>query len=120
MSLRALIAAATLVLTARQSSSDVSHRITGDVQRGQQTIVRLECGVCHVIPGIPGARGRVGPSLAAYRRNVYIAGRYPNLPEVLVRFVRDAPSLAPDTAMPSIAMSEREARDIAAYLYSLE
>jgi hypothetical protein len=42
------------------------------------------------------------------------------VPEVLVRFVRDAPSLAPDTAMPAIDMTDQQASDIAAYLYTLE
>lgn len=92
----------------------------GDPERGQRAVAALECGACHVIPGVPGAWGRVGPTLAEYRHNVYIAGKHPNTPEVLVQFVRDAPSLAPDTAMPAIEMSEVEARDIAAFLYSLE
>jgi cytochrome c len=92
----------------------------GDAERGRQTIAALECGACHAIPGVPGAWGHVGPPLAEYGANVYIAGKHPNVPDVLVRFVRDAPSLAPDTAMPAIEMSEAQARDIAAYLYSLE
>ncbi|NLG76199.1 MAG: c-type cytochrome [Xanthomonadaceae bacterium] len=92
----------------------------GDAKRGRQAIAELECGACHQIPGVPGAWGRVGPPLAEYRHNVYIAGKHPNVPDVLVRFVRDAPSLAPDTAMPAIEMSDTQARDVAAYLYSLE
>lgn len=92
----------------------------GNAERGRRAIAALECGACHEIPGVPGAWGHVGPPLAAYSGNVYIAGKHPNRPEVLIRFVRDAPSLAPDTAMPAIAMSEAQARDIAAYLYSLK
>ena len=46
-----------------------------------------------------------------------IAGRLPNNPETLARFVRDAPSLVPGTPMPAMPMSEQEARDVAAYLY---
>lgn len=91
----------------------------GDEERGRRALAELECGVCHEIPGVPGAWGRVGPSLAQYARNVYIAGKHPNVPEVLVQFVRDAPSLAHDTAMPAIDMTEEQGRDIAAYLYSL-
>lgn len=92
----------------------------GDAERGRRALAELECGACHVIPGVPGAWGHVGPTLAEYPRNVYIAGKHPNVPEVLVQFVRDAPSLAPDTAMPAIEMTETQARDIAAYLYSLK
>jgi cytochrome c1 len=91
-----------------------------DLTRGRRAIAELECGACHVVPGVPGAWGRVGPTLAGFKSSVYIAGQHPNVPDVLVRFIRDAPSLAPDTAMPAIEMSDRQARDIAAYLYSLE
>ena len=95
------------------------HVPEGDPRQGREVLAELECGACHVIPGVPGARGRVGPALADYKRNVYIAGRYPNVPDILTRFVRDAPSMSPGTAMPAIEMSDAQARDIAAYLYSL-
>jgi cytochrome c1 len=80
---------------------------------------RLQCGACHVIPDIRGARGQVGPPLTAYGNRVYIAGMFPRDPVLLARWVADAPSLSPGTAMPKIPMSEEEARDIAAYLFSL-
>jgi hypothetical protein len=57
--------------------------------------------------------------LKDYKKNVYVAGRYPNTPEVLIRFVQDAPSMSPNTAMPAIEMTQAQARDIVAYLYSL-
>ena len=43
---------------------------------------------------------------------------FANEPEMLVRWIRDAPSLDPATAMPKLGVSEQQARDIAAYLYS--
>ena len=90
----------------------------GDPGRGRAALERYECGVCHVIPGVRGARGYVGPSLADYRLRVYIAGKYPNLPDVLVRWIRDPPALAPESAMPDVGVSDEEARDMAAYLYA--
>ena len=60
-----------------------------------------------------------GPSLEGFSRSVYIAGRFPNAPEVLVRWVRDAPAMAPESAMPEFDMTDAQARDIAAYLYQL-
>ena len=48
-----------------------------------------------------------------------IAGRLPNEPETLARFVRDAPALLPNTTMPAMPLSEREATDVAAYLYEI-
>lgn len=91
--------------------------IGGDGERGRAVLTRYECGVCHVIPGIPAATGRVGPALDRYAVRPYVAGKFPNQPETLVRWIVDAPSMAPQTAMPAIAMSPQEARDAAAYLY---
>jgi hypothetical protein len=39
---------------------------------------------------------------------------------VLVRWIQDAPSLSSRTAMPDVGVDVRDARDIAAYLYTLE
>lgn len=89
----------------------------GDVGRGRAALIAYECGACHRIPGIPGARGYVGPPLGDYRESVYVAGRYPNVPASLVEWIRHAPTLDPQTAMPELGVSETEARDIAAYLY---
>ncbi|MGH8176400.1 MAG: c-type cytochrome [Steroidobacter sp.] len=91
----------------------------GDPDRGKTALNEHECNVCHVIPGVSGAPGYVGPPLTAYSRNVYVAGKFPNTPDILVQWIRDAPSLAPGTAMPAFEMTEAQAHDIAAYLYSL-
>jgi cytochrome c2 len=92
----------------------------GDADRGEAMLAQYQCGVCHVIPGIAGARGRVGPSLEAFRHRVYLAGRLPNDPATLVRFIQDPPAMIADTAMPDVGVSADQARDMAAYLYELE
>lgn len=91
--------------------------IGGDAERGRVALVRHECGVCHVIPGIGAAVGQVGPELDDYSQRPYVAGKFPNEPATLVRWIVDAPAMAPRTAMPAIEMSQQEARDIATYLY---
>ena len=91
--------------------------VDGDADRGREALARYECGVCHVIPGIPDAVGKVGPALDYYSRRSYVAGKFPNEPDTLVRWIVDAPAMAPQTAMPAISMSQQEARDMAAYLY---
>lgn len=92
----------------------------GDEDRGRIALAELGCGACHVIPGVRGAVGGTGPPLASYSRFVYLAGKFPNRPELLVQWIADPASLAPRTAMPSVPMSEQQARDMAAYLYSLD
>jgi cytochrome c2 len=92
----------------------------GDAHRGRLAIARLQCGACHTIPGVRAARGVVGPSLAGFARRPHLAGKWPNQPSQLVAWLRDPPAMAPHTAMPAVVGDERSARDIAAYLYTLD
>jgi len=91
-----------------------------DPGRGRLLVERVGCGACHVIPGVSWPRGRVGPSLDGFARQALVAGRFPNTAEVLPLWVRNAPSLSPGTAMPPMPLSEQDARDVAAYLFTLE
>jgi cytochrome c1 len=80
---------------------------------------RYGCGACHVIPGLPGAQGQVGPPLTQFARRSLIAGRLPNTADNLVAWLRDPQALEPGTGMPNLGVSEADARDLAAYLYTL-
>ncbi len=91
----------------------------GSAERGAQVIERYDCGSCHTIPGIPGAGGMVGPPLLWFARRTFIAGELPNTPPNLIRWVRNPPSVEPGTAMPVLGLDEQQARDVAAYLYTL-
>jgi cytochrome c2 len=91
----------------------------GDPGRGQHAIQRYGCGACHTIPGVAGARGAVGPPLAGLGSRAIIAGRVGNTPEHLVRWIEFPQAIEPGTAMPDLGVTEADARDIAAYLYTL-
>jgi cytochrome c len=89
----------------------------GDPVRGELAISRLGCGSCHVIPGVSRARGMVGPPLTDFARRSYIAGTAANTADNLVAWIRRPDSVEPGTVMPTLGVSDAEARDIAAYLY---
>jgi cytochrome c1 len=91
----------------------------GDAKRGAQVIRQFGCGGCHTIPGVRAANGLVGPPLQSFALRTYIAGELPNTPENLVRWVLDPPAVEPGTAMPRLGLSVDQARDVAAYLYTL-
>lgn len=91
-----------------------------DAVEGLRLIRTQGCGACHAIPGVAWPEGRTGGSLAGVGARPMIAGRLPNQPAVMAAFVRDAPSLLPDTGMPPMLLTHAEARDIAAYLYTLD
>lgn len=103
-----------------QGSVRPRHEVEGgDVERGRVRIAAYGCGSCHAIPGVPGANATIGPPLDAYAERTYIAGSLRNRPDALVRWIMNPQAIEPGTAMPDLGVSEQDARDIAAYLYSL-
>lgn len=77
------------------------------------------CVSCHVVPGVSGAYGRVGPNLAHLYDHALIAGVLPNTPENLVYWIRFPQNTDPKTGMPNLGVTEKDARDLAAYLQTL-
>jgi len=112
---------AALLLAACGSKDAPPRMIAGaDPERGLAVMERVGCATCHVIPGIDWPKGSAGPSLEGFGASPMIGGRFPNQPEVLTAWLVDAPSLSPETAMPPMPLTDAEARDVAAYLYSLD
>ncbi|MBZ9721615.1 c-type cytochrome [Mesorhizobium sp. BR1-1-3] len=91
--------------------------IGGDPQRAVPAMIRNGCGGCHEIPGVPGARGTVGPSLQGVVERGYIGASRAS-PDAMMRWISRARDVDPNTAMPNTNLSPQEARDITAYLYA--
>jgi len=91
---------------------------TGDPQRGRALVAEYGCTACHEIPGAA-PRGIVGPPLTRFAKRAYIAGRFPNEPIALQEWIRNPQRMKPGTAMPDLPLTERDTRDIAAYLATL-
>jgi putative membrane protein len=103
-----------------RSSGDDRYQLTNaDPDRGRVAIRRYGCGSCHSIPGITGAVGMVGPPLGQISQRVYIAGVLANEPDNMIRWLENPQAIDPKTAMPNTGVTPRDARDIAAYLYTL-
>ncbi len=117
----ALLLCLGLIPSACRSREDTARRLTGgEPERGRALIPKYGCEACHTIPGVEGADGTVGPRLAGIDRRAYLAGRLPNTPENLMRWIRDPTGISPGTAMPNLHVTEQDVRDIAAYLYTLQ
>jgi len=101
---------------------NTKHVDEGNAARGLSLVAggSYGCAACHAIPGIRFPRGNVGPPLAGMAGRSLIAGQLPNKPGVMVAFLKDPPTLVPQTGMPNVGLSTEQARDIAAYLYTLE
>jgi cytochrome c len=91
----------------------------GDPERGRRLVSTYGCGACHVVPGVPGASGTVGPPLEGTAGRSYLAGRLANTPDNLKRWIEHPRQVDSKTAMPELGVSEQDARDLAAYLETL-
>jgi cytochrome c len=89
---------------------------------GQELIKAKPCVGCHIIPGVPGATGTVGPNLAGVAGRTRIAGgAVPNSgPNDLKAWILNPGGLKPGTAMPPTGLTDDEATKIVAYLEVLK
>lgn len=110
-----------LLAGCRHDSERVAAEMTGgDPARGLRAIEKYGCASCHQIPGARGANARVGPPLDGMRRRVYLAGRLLNTPENLMRWIQHPQEVERGNAMPDMGVTDEDARDITAWLYTLE
>lgn len=119
--LLAAVSTAVSVNVARDAANReaVAETMTGgDASRAPPLFRRYGCGGCHTIPGIPGADGKVGAPLSDLRERIYIAGVATNTPTNLVDWIVSPQRFSPNSAMPATGITENEARDLAAYLYT--
>jgi cytochrome c2 len=113
------VVTSTMAWSSRQQNERIARAMTGgDPGNAPSIMRRYGCAGCHTIAGVPGADGQVGPPLTGLRQRVYIGGVANNAPDNLVQWIVSPPAFSPRTAMPVTGISEAEARDVAAYLYS--
>jgi len=118
-----LIVAGVLMHQARSTERYARHeamRLTGgNPEHGRDLVSYYGCNTCHTIPGSAGPRGTTGPPLEHLAQRVFLAGELPNTSQNLQRWIREPHSVEPKTAMPDMGVSEQDAKDLAAFLYTL-
>jgi cytochrome c len=115
----ALLTAASLACNRPNTRREASQLTGGDPDRGVSAIGRYGCASCHTIPGIRGANALVGPPLTRIAYRSYLAGELQNTPSNMVRWIQHPQQVEKGTVMPEMGVTENDARDIAAYLYTL-
>jgi mono/diheme cytochrome c family protein len=110
--------ACTPAAQARRTTAAAS-RDPADAGRGRIALRQYGCDTCHRIPGVVGPQARVGPPLDDVATGFYIAGVLRNTPDNLRLWIRFPQTVKPLSGMPDLGVSDKDARDIAAYLYSL-
>ena len=84
---------------------------------GRKRMRQYGCVTCHTIPGL--SHGAVGPPLTAFAERQYVGGVLANVPVSAIGWIMNPKQYKPNTAMPTLGVNERDAADIAAFLYSL-
>jgi cytochrome c551/c552 len=109
------------VTRSRAEGRAAAYALTGgDADRGKQAIQQAGCGACHEIPGIDRAAGQVGPSLKRIAIQAFLAGDQPNDPTHMIQWVQHPQQIRPGSGMPDNPLADGNARDMAAYLYTLK
>jgi len=108
----------TAASAAPPASSAAGPSLPPDAKRGRIALAQYACQSCHIIPGVTGPSVYVGRSLDGIRERKFIAGVLPNTQDNLVRWIRDPKGVDPHTPMPVLGVTERDARDMTAYLLS--
>ena len=87
-------------------------------QSAPDLMIQYGCPTCHVVQNVPGAVGKVGPSLRSLSQRSYLAGSLPNTPHNLIQWIMHPQHFQPGTAMPEMGVTEQDAHRIAAFLNS--
>ena len=89
------------------------------MERGKKAIHQYGCVTCHSVPGVVGSHAPVGPPLDRIASRSFIAGVLVNTSVNMARWLQSPQAVKPGTAMPDLAVSARDAKDMAAYLETL-
>ena len=118
---RACVAILTIiVLSACSDKSPKSNPAFADAdpERGKAALAKYGCIACHTIPGIPSSNVLTAPPLIGISQRSYLAGMLENTPQNLRRWIQHPRQVNPHTAMPEQGVTDRDASDMAAYLYT--
>ncbi|HSP13209.1 MAG TPA: c-type cytochrome [Thermoanaerobaculia bacterium] len=122
--MRRLIIIATILIAAcskpHENAKVAKAAAGGNADHGKQLIQQYGCQACHTVPGVPGPMGVIGPPLDKMALRGFIAGKVQNSPANLAKWLQDPQALDPGNAMPNLGVTPADARDIAAYLFTLK
>jgi cytochrome c1 len=115
-----LLALSAWGLAGCDSGAKLAPGTSGDPELGKLALTQYACQSCHKIPGVIGSEVYVGRPLEGMAKRRFIAGNLLNNQDNLMRWIRDPQSVYPETAMPNLGVSEKDARHISAYLLTLD
>jgi cytochrome c len=91
----------------------------GDVSRGRAAISKYGCAGCHSFTCFDNAGSSVGTTLDRIASSTLLGRQLPNTPENIMKWLQDPQQIDPKSPMPDMGVTDGDARDIAAFLYTL-
>ena len=119
----ALLLLAAAFISCGPSKADkrwASESTGGDPEHGQAALQKYGCIACHTIDGVRESQAMVGPPLTRMASRNYLAGNMQNNATNLIHFIQHPREVHNDTAMPEMGVTDEDARNIAAYLYTFK
>ena len=93
--------------------------VSAIAKRGEQVFMQGPCQSCHMIRGTS-ASGTVGPDLTHLASRTTLAGAMvANTPAELGTWIPDSQSIKPGNQMPDLKLTQRQVRELVAYLEGL-
>ena len=113
-----LIAVLTLSACSDKASKQSRLLTNGNPDRGKTALTSYGCVACHTIPGVRGSNSLMAPPLIGISQRSYLAGMLENTPDNLRSWIQHPRKVNPHTAMPEQGVTDQDALDMAAYLYT--
>ena len=113
-----LIAVLTLSACSDKASKQSRLLMNGNPDRGKTALTSYGCVACHTIPGVRGSNSLTAPPLIGISQRSYLAGMLENTPANLRSWIQHPRKVNPHTAMPEQGVTDQDASDMAAYLYT--
>ena len=114
-----LIAVLTLTACSDKASKQSRLLTNGNPDRGKTALTSYGCVACHTIPGVRGSNSLMAPPLIGISQRSYLAGMLENTPANLRSWIQHPRKVNPHTAMPEQGVTDQDASDMAAYLYTV-
>jgi cytochrome c len=91
--------------------------LAGSEPARKPLFIEAGCGGCHTLAGVPGATGLVGPNLTNIGARPYlVVESIPTSQATLEQWLLDPRSLKADARMPSVGLTQQQARELAILL----
>lgn len=101
-------------------SAPVTEAGGNDSAAAETMFIGRGCGACHILSGIPGAVGTIGPALDGVASKDMIAATLEVSLDNFKTWLADPGAVKPGTAMPNLGLAPEDVDVLAAWLMTLE